>query len=359
MSASPIVDAVVAVHDESRPIDRAVASLSASGLRPGSELRITVVCHNIDPDRIARRLTAFEGAGLRLLPLADGISSAAGPFNAGVEAATGRYVSIMGSDDFLEPEALAAWREIADEATADAVIAPQVHQGGAPVRTPPVRRLHRGALHPLKDRLIYRTAPLGLIARDAVERLELSFTPGLVTGEDQSFSARLWFGGRGLRYASGAPRYVVGADAATRITTTPRPLRDVFAFIDHLSGDDWFATLPQDARRAIAVKFVRVHIVESARVRIEAGAWTADDHACAAGLVERLRHAAPGFERTLAIADRRALDAIVDAGAGAERIAALAQARRRFGMPSTLLTRSSALLAADAPLRFMAASALL
>ena len=88
-----------------------------------------------------------------------------------------------------------------------------------------VRRFHRGDLDPVRDRLAYRTAPLGLLKRETVERLGLRFPEGLPTGEDQAFSARLWFEGRGLRYAAGAPRYVVGADAVTRVSTTPRPLR--------------------------------------------------------------------------------------------------------------------------------------
>lgn len=355
-----LVDAVIAVHDTTRPIARAVESLTRSGLVLGDELRITVVCHNLPVEDIARRLEGLDVPGLRLLPLADGIHSAAGPFNTGIDAATARYVSIMGSDDFVEAGALASWASVAGDAQADAVIAPQVHAAGAKVRTPPVRPFHRGDRHAVKDRLTYRTAPLGLVARSAIDRLDLRFPEGLLTGEDQSFSARLWFGGRGLRYAAGSPRYVVGADAATRITTTPRPVAEQFAFVDQLLADPWFGRLEEAGRRSIAVKIVRVHLFESVRARIESGAWSPDDQSYAQGLIARLRAAAPGFERPFSIADRRTIDALAAPGTGPATIGRLARERRRFGRPSTLMTRDlRGLLAVEGPLRFMAASALL
>ncbi|MFF1571815.1 glycosyltransferase family 2 protein [Leifsonia sp. NPDC058292] len=360
MRNDPIVDAVIAVHDPSRPIARAVASLTRSGLRAGDGLRITVVCHNLPVESISRQLTAFEGPGLRFLHLEDGIASAAGPFNAGIEAATAGYVSIMGSDDRLEPGALAAWLEFTSGRTADAVIAPQVHASGSPVRTPPVRKFHRGDLDAVRDRLAYRTAPLGLMSRAAIDRLTLRFPAGLPTGEDQSFSARLWFEGEGLRYAASTPRYVVGADAATRVSTTPRALHTEFAFIEQLIGDPWYLALPLTSRAALAVKLVRIHIFAATLARIDAGAFDDDDHSTIVRVIERLRSVAPAFERPLSIADRRTIDAMARTDADAAHIGELARARRRFGLPSTLVTRDlRGLFAVEGPLRFMAASALL
>ena len=109
MATDPLVDAVIAVHDPSRPIARAVASLQRSGLAAGTGLRITVVCHNIAVDAIAAQLPDPAAPGLRLMHLEDGIHSAAGPFNAGLAAATAPYVTIMGSDDSHQPGAIAAW----------------------------------------------------------------------------------------------------------------------------------------------------------------------------------------------------------------------------------------------------------
>ena len=356
----PLVDAVIAIHDPGRPIARAVRSLTDSGLPIGEGgVRITVVCHNLPAQPIAQALGEDLTARVRLVEHPDGIRSPAGPFNAGIAAATGRFVSIMGSDDYLEPGALRAWcDEAGDEA--DAVIAPQAHANGAKVRTPPVRPFRGGDRDALKDRLFYRTAPLGLIRREAVERLGLMLTEGLASGEDQEFSARLWVEGRGIRYAARAPRYIVGADAEARVSMTYRPMHQDLAFVDGLLDDPWFAGLPGRTRSALAVKIARVHLFSAMLVRIDGGVWNGDDHAYLAELVERMRERAPGFERSLSIADRRVLDAVVDRDAAVERIASLSRARRRFGRPSTLLTRHPAtLLSVEAPLRFIAASALL
>ncbi|WP_345763898.1 glycosyltransferase [Diaminobutyricibacter sp. McL0608] len=362
MGDAPLVDAVIAVHDASRPIARAVDSLTTSGLSlsTGGELRITVVCHNLPVDEIRSVLPDRLSSVVRFIGLRDGIASAAGPFTAGIDAATGGYVSIMGSDDYLEGGALAAWLEHAHDGAVDAVIAPQVHAGGSKVRTPPVRPLRRGDLDPVKDRLAYRTAPLGLISRRAIERLGLAFPAGLRTGEDQSFSAKLWFGGGAIRFAAKAPRYVVGADAATRISLTRRALAEDLAFVDQLIDDPWFATLSPRARCAIAIKVVRIHVFDGVLARANDETWSPDDHVYASALVERLRLTARGFERPLSIADRKALDAIVDVNSSQALIAGRLRARRRFGRPETLVTRElSGLLAVEGPVRFMTASALL
>ena len=358
--AEPLVDAVIAIHDPGRPIARAVRSLIESGLPVGDGgVRITVVCHNLPARAVSDALGEDLTAHARLIEHHDGIHSPAGPFNAGIRAATGRFVSIMGSDDYLEQGALRAWCDEAGE-SAEAVIAPQAHANGAKVRTPPVRPFRSGDRDALKDRLFYRTAPLGLIRREAVERLGLSLTEGLASGEDQEFSARLWVEAHGVRYAARAPRYIVGADADVRVSMTTRPMHQDLAFVERLLDDPWFAGLPGRTRNAMAVKIARVHLFAAMLVRIENAAWDHREHAYLAGLVERMRERALGFERSLSIADGRVLDAVVDQGSSAELLASLARARRRFGRPSTLLTRHPAtLLSADGPLRFIAASALL
>jgi Glycosyl transferase family 2 len=358
MAREPIVDAVIAVHDASRPVARAVQSLTESGLRVGDELRISVVCHNLPVQQVTDALPSQLRPLIRFLELADGIPSAAGPFNAGLDAATARYASIMGSDDYFEPGVLAGWLKHA-EGDVDAVIAPQVHANGSKVRTPPTRVIRHRDLHPLKDRLSYRTAPLGLIRRGAIDRLGLRFPDGLRTGEDQSFSAKLWFGGGVIRSARGEPHYVVGADARERTSMTSRSLETELAFIDQLIGDPWFAARRADERRALAIKLVRIHVFASTLARVESGAFSADDQQYAAGLIQRMRDSAPDFERPFSIADRRALDAIADPTTDVATIAAQGRARRRFGRPDTLMTRGlSGLLSVEGPLRFMTASAL-
>src|SRR5262249_44697008 len=131
-----LVDVVIAVHQETRPIERAVSSVLTSA-PPGTTA--IVVCHGIPADPVARRLTDVAGGKVEVLAHDDGVPSPAGPFNAGLDAAKARFVSVMGSDDFLQPGALRNWAALAKRTNADAVAARVKHQAGGLVRTPPTR----------------------------------------------------------------------------------------------------------------------------------------------------------------------------------------------------------------------------
>src|SRR5690606_29098886 len=131
---------------------------------------INVVCHNIDAAEISAAVPVAMRGFVRFLALSVGEPSPAGPFMFGIRAATAEYVSIMGSDDFLEPGALRAWVDLARRLDLTAFIPPERHSSGAKVATPPVRPWHTGLLDPVRDRVAYRTAPLGLIKRAAISR---------------------------------------------------------------------------------------------------------------------------------------------------------------------------------------------
>ncbi|MBA4246764.1 MAG: glycosyl transferase [Microbacterium sp.] len=357
--APPIVDLVIAIHDARRPLAAAIASLRHQGLSLGTQLRVTVVCHNIPIDEIEALLSASDRDAVRLMSCNDGIPSPAGPFTAGLAAATGRYVSVMGSDDSLEPGALAAWVARAERYSFAAVIAPVRLPNGAIVRTPPRRPGRRAALDPVKDRLAYRTAPLGLVRRDVVTRLGLSFTPGVTTGEDHEFSLPLWFSGEPVGYAAGDPAYRVGSGVAPRVTETPRPADELVRAIELLIDQRWVRALPASSRHAIVVKLLRVHVFAlAARSSIGAG-WLTGEREHVAALVRDLIALAPTATDVLAIADRDLLDALLDVSTDSAELVRLAHRRRRFGTPATMLTRSPRhLLAREAPVRFMVASAL-
>lgn len=354
-----LVDLVIAVHDSSRPLERAIRSVLEPDASHGPWLRITVVCHNIGREEIEATLSPDVSRSVRFLELFDGIHSAAGPFNYGIAEARARYVSIMGSDDYLEPGALATWLARAERDSLIAVIPAERHAAGGKVRTPPVRPWRKGLLDAVKDRLAYRTAPLGLIQRQAVDRLGLHFMPDVGTGEDQLFSAKLWFSGERIGYAHGDPKYVVGDDAISRVTFTQRAFRDELRFIDELVVDCWFHELGNQEQLAIVTKLVRIHVFASVTSRSEKNVWSDEDRAYLTGLLGRLAQRFPGFERPLSIADRRLIESLgVDTALA--RVGELARARRRFGWPTTVLTRDPrGLFAVDGPIRFMIASALL
>ncbi|QNA91222.1 glycosyltransferase family 2 protein [Microbacterium sp. Se63.02b] len=165
---------------------------------------VHVVCHNVDEAAIRRAAgAAAEDVRVRFLELRDGVRSPAGPFNHGLDAAEGLYVAVMGSDDEVTAGAIDAWRRTAQQDASDMVVAPLRHAGGHRVPTPPT--LRRRDLRGRRDRLAYRTAPLGLIA---VPRFGgLRFTPGVATG-------RTWTSAPG----SGSPA-LASVDTPGRTTT--------------------------------------------------------------------------------------------------------------------------------------------
>jgi hypothetical protein len=358
-SVDPIVDLVIAIHDSRRPLAGAIASLRHQGLTLGSSLRVTVVCHNIAQAEIEATLSPDDRDAVRFLTCADGIPSPAGPFSAGLAAATGRYVAVMGSDDSLEPGAVAAWVARAERHRFAAVIAPVTLASGATVRTPPRRPWRRGPLHPVNDRLAYRTAPLGIIRRDVVEAQQLRFTPGVTTGEDHEFSLRLWFSGERIGYAAGDPAYRVGSGTAPRVTETPRPLAELVSALHRLIDDRWVRALPTAARHAIVVKLLRVHVFALATRGSTPAGWQPGERQELAALITGLLELAPTALDVLSIADRDLVDALLDLETSTTELERLAARRRRFGTPATVLTRSPRyLLAREAPLRMMVASAL-
>lgn len=350
------VDVVIAVHTPTRPVGRAVASVLDGN---GDDASVTVVCHNVDADTIAAEIAPRHRDRLTFLEHHDPRPSASGPFNAGMRAARGDYVSIMGSDDTLAPGAVASWLRLAARTGAEAVVTrltlgPRRRQ----VRTPPTRPLRRGPLDPVKDRLSYRSAPLGLVARRTLDRLDLELLEGAQVGGDVPFVTRLWFEAP-TAYDRRGPAYLIGESAADRVTYTRRPIATELAFVRHLLTQPWFERYPLAARRAVAAKVARIHLFGAVHNRPDPGWWTAEQRLALAQVAAQLSRAAPRYEDVLSVADRRLLHTIRVRAVGADDMLRLAMARRRHGAPATLVTASPTdVFRREAPLRLMAASAL-
>ncbi|WP_165962722.1 glycosyltransferase family 2 protein [Occultella glacieicola] len=348
------VDVIIAVHSTERPIARAVRSVLD---RNGEGVRLTVVCHNIGADEIGPLLDAHHRDQVRFLEHRDPYRSASGPFNAGIDLATAEYVAIMGSDDTLLPGAISSWFWLARRTGADAVVARLVlgleHRM---VRTPPTRPFRRKELDPVADRLSYRSAPLGLVSRAAITRLGLRLEERAQVGGDVGFVTRLWFGGKAV-FDRWGPAYVIGEDAADRVTYVQRPIKDELRFLRRLVRQPWFEALTLEQRRSACVKFIRIHLFGAVHNRNDPEFWTDAERASLAKVARRLLDAAPGVEAVLSLADRRLLDAILGRSGNAERLISLALQRRRHGHPSTVITRDlTQMFATEAPLRLMAAS---
>lgn len=351
-----VVDVVIAVHDPGRPVERAVRSALAAAA-PGV-VRAIVVVHNTDPAPIAARLGSLaEDPSVELLALRDGIRSPAGPFNAGLDAATARFTSVLGSDDELAPGAVTSWLETAQRARADAVIARLRVAGGRAVPTPPTRPIARRRLDPVRDRLSYRSAPLGLVSRERFG--ELRFSTGLAVGEDLHYVTRVWFSDGRVAYDRRGPAYLLHDDGTDRTTIVRRPVADELAYVPVVIDDPWFASLPEQARSAIVVKFLRIHLFGAITNRDDAVLWTPDERAALRAAAVRLLEAGAGIERVLSRRDRSLLDLVLDVDAPADALLEAARLRRRFAHPASLLPRRLRDgLHREAPLRMAAASVL-
>lgn len=333
--SGPDVDLVIALHDIDRPVARAVRSALDGA---GERVRVSIACHELSVAEVRAGLPAEFVDRVRLLEVRDGLASPSGPFNAGLDAATARYVAIMGSDDFLEPGALTAWARVADAERADVVLAPMRHQDGAPIPTPRVRPGRSRRLDRVKDRLAYRTAPLGLLRRTTLEAHGLRLTPGMRSGGDVALTVRLWSLPVRVDLAAGTPRYVVGADAATRVTTAVRPVDEELQAWDALLREDWFAALDEQWRRAVAVKALRIHLLGAVRRRDRLELWHDGEAAWLADLTRRWVTVAPRVLVPHPRADRDLLDVVLGLATEAD-LAAAAARRKRAGRWDQVLTR--------------------
>ena len=345
----PLVDLTIPVHSATRPIARAVASIVEHTTAP---VRVNVVAHNIDPRVIEANLGEFaHHPGVRLLALDDGIPSPAGPMNLGLEHSDAPYIAVMGSDDELAAGALDSWLAIARETHATTVIARIDIDGRGMDPYPPVRKGRRTrGLSARKDRLAYRSAPLGLIDRRRFEHLR--FTEGLASGEDLAYSAELWFTGENIAYDRTGPAYIVNNDADDRVTFDPRSVTDDFAFLDAITTAPWFARLKPADRRALMVKILRVHFFDAVLLRIKSPDGLRAHREGLAGVVARLEHIAPGVLRLLARVDRAVIDEVRSEAPDRDRILHLLDARWNYRSFGALATRNPFLVFhRQAPLR--------
>ncbi|MEE6274465.1 glycosyltransferase [Georgenia sp. MJ206] len=318
----PDVDVVVALHDLSRPVARCVASALAGA---GDHVRVTVACHELEPDDVAPLLPVDPR--VRLLSVRDGLGSPSGPYNAGIDAATARYVAIIGSDDFLEPGALSEWVRAADAQRSDVMLARVRMQDGTEVHTPRVRPGRSRRLDLVRDRLAYRTAPLGLMRKATLDALDLRLVEGMRSGGDVAFTARLWSSPVRIDLARSAPRYVVGLDARTRVTTSVRPITDELRAFAHLIALPWLHELPAAQRRALAVKTIRVHLVGALMRRREAADWHPGEVEWLRDLLRAWVDLAPRALRPFDRADRSLLDAALEPAADEASLVAAVAAR--------------------------------
>lgn len=326
-----IVDVTIPVHTASRPIRRAVSSVLS---HTSSTVSVNVIAHNVDPEKIRANLGEFaDHPRLRLLSLQDGIASPAGPMNLGFDHSTAPFVSLLGSDDEFAPGALDSWLAVQAETGATTVI-PKIIIIGRPMNPlPPLRGGRRTRrLNADRDRLSYRTAPLGLIDRRRFKRLR--FTEGLASGEDIAYSAELWFTGSEIAVDWDGPAYLCHEDAGDRVTSAPREVATDFAFIDAIEAAPWFSPMRRADRVALIVKILRIHFLDAVVTRASSEEGLVPHQSALQEVFDRLRRMGPGAPAVLSRVDHRILREAFSETPSPERIQILAHDRwnqRSFG----------------------------
>ena len=354
MRTEPVAEIVIAVHSGGRRVDRAVNSVLTGTDVP---VRVTVVAHNIAVEELHPAVQPLlSDPRVNVLTLNDGIASPAQPMNYGLDHAIAPWVGVMGSDDELEPGAVDGWVRLGEQTGAAAVIARVRRVGERPVPAPPVRLFRARCLDPVKDRLAYRSAPLGLMSTTKLGGLR--FSPGLKVGSDIAFTARLWCSGDPIAFATRRAGYVVHDDADDRVTLAPKPLAVEFEFMEYLDEDGWLTSQPEPVRELWSVKLLRSHIFQAVANRTDASWWDEGSRHELAVLAERSIAFCPHAIELLSRADRAALDAILDPGSDTSVMIAAVKARSRYrSLPAMLPRKMSKTFARQGPLRLLIASA--
>ncbi|MDF0514639.1 glycosyltransferase [Agromyces sp. H3Y2-19a] len=337
MPSAPAVDVVIAVHDPSRPLARAVRSVLHDRVEG---VRVLVVCHGIPVAAFDDVRREFDEAPVVWLEFTDGVRSPTGPFMHGLRTATAEYVTIMGSDDFMEPGAVAAAVDHLRADRPDALVLPLMHQSGEILRNPLARKGHVRHLDPIRDRLAYRTAPLAYLRRSMLGALDLVLTPEMPAGNDIEFSAKLWYSGARIDFHPADPSYVIGADADTRVTTAPRPARLELTALRLLLTRDWLVDAPAAVRTSLMIKVLRIHVLGPVLRRASGGALAADDIDAYAEVVRTAVGLAPRARRPFARADRDLLDALVSDPHDRTAVAGAAAAHPTAGRFARLIPRN-------------------
>ena len=327
-STKPDLDAqvIIRVHAKDRPFQRAIDSV-LSCPRAG----VILVAHGLT----ATELDAPSDPRLDVVEVSEGVGFPGVPSNAGVAAATAPFVGLLDSDDFYEKGALDALLGLLDETGADAALAPLRLGDEAPALLPLTPR--RSNLDPVRDRLFYRTAPLGLFRTSLMQDPDFRFDPTVPTGEDMRVTARLFSGGHNIAYRYGDPTYTVTDEASERATLTSRPVEEEFQALNNLVDDLWVAELPEDLKEALVVKVLRVHILGHVKDDDLRAAWRFGDFECVADLAQKVLALAPGALDVFVASEQDILNQLLSGSP--ETLEAAIQSSKTASLPQRVLPK--------------------
>lgn len=345
--SNPLVDVVIPVHSKTRPIARAVSSILD---HTDALVRVNVVAHNISEKVISDNLGALvNDSRVRMLHLEDGIPSPAGPMNFGLDHCTAKFVTVMGSDDEFQAGAIDSWLNIQSEGGADFVIAQIRNVGGGLVPSPPARPRRRFKLDPVKDRLSYRSAPLGLLAREKFPQLR--FAANLASGEDLPYVTELWFTGKNIAFDRTGPAYLVHADADDRVTSNPRPISEDFAFLELIFNSTWGKSATNSERAAVGIKMIRGHLFDAVVNRAKSE-FSDSEREALAQIASYVSAWSGGAEKYLSILDHQVFIGILQKTLTIEKMMELISKRWNYRSVDVLVTKNPLrIFHSQAPLR--------
>lgn len=293
---------VIPVHDLTRPIRRAVESVLSD-----PNAGVILVAHGVPP--LELDLPADHRITVMKLPTGVGYPGVA--FNAGVAAATAPWVGIMGSDDWFSEGAIDAMVQRGIRDSADAVIAPLRHDFEKETALAPLTP-RRKRLQARRDRLFYRTAPLGLFRLEVAHSELFKFDEDAVAGVDQLTGVQLWTKGLSISFDPSDPPYVVGSDAKTRVTTTPRPLDVQGEIWNRLWDKQYVKELSAADRHALAEKMLVVHVLGAVAARPKIENWTKSDFEWLSSFARRLKDEVNAVDFTLERARQPVFEALLE-----------------------------------------------
>ena len=353
----PVVDVVIPVHSETRPLGRAVDSaIAAMRNLPPADYVITVVAHHLPAERVRTMLSEDQSARVNVIECADEGTTPAGPRNTALERTTATFICFLDSDDTLDPGAVDRWLSIAQRHGSDWVLPFQHHSDGRADMTPITRPWRSTNLSAVADRLYYRSSAFGLIRVATARASGARFDTEVITAEEQTFVLRLHTHAQRIDYARGVPGLLVHADATDRVSRVPIPVREQAVPALRLCREEWFAQAPVTLRAGFLLKFIRVNIFPFIELHLKAGTWNSEQARAAHESIRSLLDSIPLYRNQLSRADSHVLELLSDPDTEPARLMAALVARRRFATPAALLTqRLSWLFARNAPLRISAA----
>lgn len=348
---SPVVDVIIPVHTDERPIARAVASVFAT---TRSTVGVTVVCHNIAAAPIAAALGDWAAdPRVRLLELQDDLPSPAGPINLGLESTNADFTALLDSDDSYEPGAVDAWLKVQARNDADVVIPTFKYADGSSTRTPPTRPFRVRDLEGVRDRLAYRTRQHGLIRRERFPTLRMA--PRLRSGEDVIQGATIWYSNARISFARGTPAYRIHEDGGERTSAAIKPISESLEFLDSVLEGDFIATLSVEQRESFAIKLLRTHIMDVLGLALQTD--QPEETLRVAEAVRRIEAIAPQARSIVSRRDAGILKELDSEEPNLAKLSVDLGIRTDFRRPKNILSGSGTqLLHREAPLRFLAAT---